>query len=536
MHSRLRYLAALSMATLTLTLAAPGTALAAVTPPSGSATPGASAVHLPPGIAWQQGDVSAAFAFAKASNRPLLLYWGAVWCPPCNQVKATIFSQQAFKDRSSFFVPVYLDGDGENAQKIGERYKVRGYPTMILFRPDGTEITRLPGEADPDRYMRALSLGLNATHPFRQTFASALKSGATLSRDEWRMLANYSWDTDGDPPVAQDRIADALQTLAAHARADRAEAESRRLELTALSVVAAADPKQNGTLDRTTALALLHRVLQDPKLARETFDILVEHPVEITTLLTERGTPARRDLAKQWDVALARLAADTSLSTTDRLSALDGRVGLARLDTPKPAPLAPALLDDVRRQVAAADKATTNVYERQSVISEGADTLTDAGLIDASDVLLKSSLARSPAPYYFMSGLAANAKARGDKAAALDWYRRAYDASSGPATRLRWGASYFSGLIALAPDDEARIRSIAGSLVDEAGQTSGALYGSNRRALTKIVAQLAQWNKGGAHDATVKAIAKQFDGMCNRLPAGDDALATCESLIRPVKA
>ncbi|MET5116234.1 thioredoxin family protein, partial [Burkholderia pseudomallei] len=36
--------------------------------------------HLPPGIAWRQGDVDAAFADAKRTNKPLFLYWGAVWC------------------------------------------------------------------------------------------------------------------------------------------------------------------------------------------------------------------------------------------------------------------------------------------------------------------------------------------------------------------------------------------------------------------------------------------------------------------------
>ena len=51
-----------------------------------------------------------------------------------------------------------------------------------------------------------------------------------------------------------------------------------------------------------------------------------------------------------------------------------------------------------------------NAYERQALVSEGADTLTDAGLYDESDALLKTELTRSSTPYYFMSGLAANAR------------------------------------------------------------------------------------------------------------------------------
>ena len=129
------------------------------------------------GIAWQRGDIDAAFAAAKAANKPVFLYWGAVWCPPCNQVKATIFNRQDFVDRSRFFVPVYLDGDTRSAQKLGARFKVSGYPTMILFKPDGTEITRLPGEVDAEQYMRVLALGMSGARPVKDTLAAALAPG-----------------------------------------------------------------------------------------------------------------------------------------------------------------------------------------------------------------------------------------------------------------------------------------------------------------------------------------------------------------------
>ena len=39
-----------------------------------------------PGIAWFNGDVDAAFQSAQATRKPVLLYWGAQWCPPCYQL------------------------------------------------------------------------------------------------------------------------------------------------------------------------------------------------------------------------------------------------------------------------------------------------------------------------------------------------------------------------------------------------------------------------------------------------------------------
>ena len=53
-------------------------------------------------IAWRKGDVDAAFADARVQRLPVFLYWGAIWCPPCNQVKATIFNRQDFVDRARF--------------------------------------------------------------------------------------------------------------------------------------------------------------------------------------------------------------------------------------------------------------------------------------------------------------------------------------------------------------------------------------------------------------------------------------------------
>ena len=99
-----------------------------------------TAGHDEAGIAWKNAtndaEVDAAFALAKSESKPVFVYWGAKWCPPCNQVKATLFNRQDFIERSRAFVPVYVDGDSPGAQKLGARFKVSGYPTRkVTTRP-----------------------------------------------------------------------------------------------------------------------------------------------------------------------------------------------------------------------------------------------------------------------------------------------------------------------------------------------------------------------------------------------------------------
>src|SRR3982751_1884628 len=69
--------------------------------PKGPEAVSLASVHADaPGIAWFDGDVDAAFASAKAANKPVLLYWGAQWCPPCKQLKSAVFSRPDFIEKS----------------------------------------------------------------------------------------------------------------------------------------------------------------------------------------------------------------------------------------------------------------------------------------------------------------------------------------------------------------------------------------------------------------------------------------------------
>lgn len=516
------------------TPAAPATPTAAAPADAGKAN---TAGNDEAGIAWKNAtndaEVDAAFALAKSESKPVFVYWGAKWCPPCNQVKATLFNRQDFIERSRAFVPVYVDGDSPGAQKLGARFKVSGYPTMVLFNPQGAELTRLPGEVDAQRYTEVLTLGMNAQRPVKEVLAQAKAGGQGLGPNDWRLLAFYSWDTDQQQLVPKDGVPALLKQLADACPADQAEAATR-LRLKAL---AAADTK---AAPKPTAAdqATLLKLLADPTASRAHMDVLANYATDIVRALSAKGTPQRAEIATAMDAALKRFEADTTLSRADRIGALIAQVDLVKIDVDKddkkaaPVKLPEALVTDVREQAAKVDREITDGYERQAVITSAAYLLEQAGLGAESDALLKANLSKSHSPYYLMSSLAGNAKRRGDAPEALRWYEEAFNKSEGPATRLQWGASYLNALVEMAPQDEARIEKAASQLFTEAAAAPDAFYERSGRALQRVGTKLQAWNKGGSHAAAMQRLQKQLDGVCGALDKGDAKREACEGLLK----
>jgi thioredoxin-related protein len=506
-------------------------------PPPAAPAPAATtaAAGQREGIAWKQAatdaDVDAAFALARQQVKPVFVYWGAKWCPPCNQVRATLFNRIDFIERSRAFVPVYIDGDSPGAQKLGKRFRVSGYPTMVLFNADGTELTRLPGEVDAQQYTQVLTLGMNAQRPVKAVLADAKAGGKGLGPNDWKLLAFYSWETDEQQVVPKGQTPALLKRLAAACPADQADAATRLL----LKSVAMADEKAPARPDPAVRDKVA-KLLADPAAARAQMDVLTNYAPDIVRALTPPKGAERATLVEAYNTALKGLQADTTLSRADQLTALAARVELAKIDLPRNArPVVPSNLQAEAREMAERmDREITDGYERQAVITNAADMLAQAGLLDESDALLKNNLAKSHSPYYLMLGLASNAKKRGDKTEALRWYEEAFDKSEGPATRLQWGASYVNALVDLSPQDEARIERAVQQLFTEAQNQPNAFYGRSDRALQRVGRKLVAWSEGRKHAAVLQRLQAQLDGVCAKLPADDTAeRSACEGLLKP---
>ena len=83
-------------------------------------------------------------------EKPILLDLWADWCSPCLVIAPML--EKALQEFDNRILLAKLEVDEGDNMKIAGHYKVRGFPTIILFQ-SGQEIARFSG-AKPLQYIR----------------------------------------------------------------------------------------------------------------------------------------------------------------------------------------------------------------------------------------------------------------------------------------------------------------------------------------------------------------------------------------------
>ena len=86
---------------------------------------------------------------AKSQNKFILLdFTGSKWCGYCIKLEKNVFKKRVFKQYAKTnLICVELDFPRGKAPKRGlnelaQKYKVRGYPTIIILDPEGKQVGR----------------------------------------------------------------------------------------------------------------------------------------------------------------------------------------------------------------------------------------------------------------------------------------------------------------------------------------------------------------------------------------------------------
>ncbi len=493
--------------------------MVAIGPGFAQAAPAASAGHSgAPGIDWFDGDVGAAFAAATQSGKPVFLYWGAKWCPPCQQLKSSVFSRSDFISKTRQFVAVYLDGDDPGAQKWGEKFHVSGYPTVVVLRADQREITRISGGIDLSLYADLLDAALGDLEPMSEVLATLKQNPASLSAAECQRLAYYAWDVADFSATDQESIA---ASLAETADTCTGISPVERARFQVISAALAPAPQ---------TVAAVMRIVADPSIGLRVEDALQDLGASFFTAVQSRGAADAATFQRDWSLVMDTVASDARVIDADQLGALGKKLELVKqfaADHTVPS----AVAAQARSRVSLSLAKKMDPYVRAGVVNAASFVDDQLGDEAAEYAMLEAELATASAPYYYMVDIGTIEEKRGHRDAALAWFARAYRESRGIATRFQWGCTYLQALLRLAPRDRTRIRRVGLEVIGELDGPDR-IQARTRRRLEKLDESLRQW--GAAQHATtdIRALHARMSGMCMRLPSEDSGLASCQRFLQ----
>jgi len=500
-------------------------------PAKSESPPAAKTLHAVDGIDWFEGTVDEAFAAARESGKPIYLYWGAEWCPPCHAIAATVFKSTEFIERSRLFVPVYLDGDTENAQAIGEEFGVLGYPTMIVFDPNGDELTRIPGGIDLQAYANILDLTLDNSSSVSSLVETLMSGGINLSEADCTLVAYYSWGQDTRILVNYDE-AGVFRRMYSACLAGQ-QVERSILFLSWLDAALTKSESEENPVPLTMdqkheALTQIDALLGNDDLIKASIFAVLFSGQRITNALTAAGSSERAELAQKFLQSYDRLAADESLYKRERIYTLRGKIRFERSGDPE-AEVSVRLQQEIREMVTWADESTPSAYERQPIINALGNVLVEAGMDQEAQVLLLAELDRSKQPYYYMVTLANIEQRAENHDAAIGWLQKAHAVSKGPATRFQWGSYYLTGLLEMTPDDTQRIHDTTVSLISE--QQRSGFYQRPRAQLKRLEQRLRTWGEDNDTQGVLTEIRNSVLMVCARTEQPSESRQTCEAFL-----
>jgi hypothetical protein len=381
-----------------------------------------------------------------------------------------------------------------------------------------------------EQYAGVLELALNKVRPVRD-LVLAVQSGAALSDDDWRLLGAYSWGQDKGQALGEQEAQAVLRELAAKCPA-RLSGPQSRLLLAALELWLDDDARDPALAD--DYLNRLNTLLDDEALLQENLVSLASSGARmVTTLAGEEQQP----LLQQRLLGLYAAAADDQrLDVLIRAYLLRGWAETATALPGDREKLSAAELAWIEaRTDAAIDQ--LNPYQQHAGLNSLWQVYYALGMEREARATLMEGIEVSRAPYYFMSSLAYLERQAGNTQAALDWYRKAWDATTGPTTRARWGLGYVTRLVAMAPEDIDGIGQSSRQLIAELATQTGWLR-NYQRGFARLSDVLLAWSDE-ADEANrarrmevIARLQQQMNGYCVQADEGARDASTCTSFLR----
>lgn len=110
------------------------------------------------GIEWMMNDAIAAFAEAESSGKGVVMDFYADWCAACRELDEKTWPHRNVVSAGGdwIFLKVDMTRPSRESKALQDEYEVRGLPTVIFFRAEGSEIRRFSGFKPPEEVAEIL--------------------------------------------------------------------------------------------------------------------------------------------------------------------------------------------------------------------------------------------------------------------------------------------------------------------------------------------------------------------------------------------
>ena len=108
---------------------------------------------IPKSINWV-ANFEEASQIAKSENKNMVLDFYTDWCKWCKKLADSTFTDTSLIRFSVDFV--FFKTNAEKDTALAEKYKINGYPSVILTNPSGEEIDRVVGYANAPDFMQKI--------------------------------------------------------------------------------------------------------------------------------------------------------------------------------------------------------------------------------------------------------------------------------------------------------------------------------------------------------------------------------------------
>jgi thiol:disulfide interchange protein len=101
-------------------------------------------------IPWRT-DVTVATTESAQSHKPILAYFTATWCGPCQSLKSTTWADKSVDAALRDFIPLKIDIDQNPT--LATNHHITAVPTFVILSSDGSEQRRTEGALNPTDFL-----------------------------------------------------------------------------------------------------------------------------------------------------------------------------------------------------------------------------------------------------------------------------------------------------------------------------------------------------------------------------------------------